>query len=63
MANIEIRRKIGMSLIPKWKIAEVIGINEATFSRWMRYEMSEERKQRVLMAIEKLSKRQAVSNE
>ncbi|MBU2703177.1 hypothetical protein Ga0466249_004313 [Sporomusaceae bacterium BoRhaA] len=56
MANKDIRVKIALSLIPKWKIAEMVGIADATFSRWLRRELSEEKKQRILVAIDKLAK-------
>lgn len=37
--------------LPNWMIAEKLGIHENTFYRWMRMEMSEERKKKVKAAI------------
>jgi len=54
MANKEIREKIAISFIPKWKIAETIGIADATFSRWLRHELSNEKKTLILEAIKSL---------
>ena len=54
MPNFEIKQKIAISFIPKWRIAKAIGIADATFSRWLREELTDERKQKVLDALEKL---------
>jgi hypothetical protein len=56
VANKELREKIAISFIPKWKIAETIGIADATFSRWLRHELDNEKKTSIIEAIEKLAK-------
>ena len=40
--------------LKKYKVAELLGITEFTFSRWLRYELNLERKEQVLKAIKKL---------
>ena len=37
-----------------YEVARKIGISEATFCRWLRVELNEERKKLVLSAIDKL---------
>lgn len=56
MNNKEIRRAAGSYGIRLWQIAEEIGMNDSAFSRKLRKELSNEEKERVLAAIEKLSK-------
>jgi dTDP-4-dehydrorhamnose 3,5-epimerase-like enzyme len=50
--NKDIRVRRGS--IPNWMIAEKLRIHENTFYRWMRMEMSEERKQKVITVIEEI---------
>ena len=54
MNNIEVRQAIKAARLMQWEIAARIGISEFTFSRWLRTEMSEERKESVLAAISEL---------
>jgi hypothetical protein len=42
--------------IPNWLIAEKLNIHEITFIRWMRKEMIEEKKLKVLAAIDEVKK-------
>lgn len=51
MANLEIRTLIKQYRLKHYEVAEVLGINETTFCRWLRSEMTQERKQLVLSAI------------
>ena len=39
----------------KYKVAELLGITEFTFSRWLRHELPEEKKTLILRAINKLA--------
>ncbi len=55
-ANIDIRQIAKAQKIPFWKIAKHLGISEPTFTRWMRDELSEEKRQRITFAIEELAK-------
>jgi hypothetical protein len=57
--NQDIRKAKGN--IPNWLIAEKIGIHEVTFIRWMRQEMSLNKKDTVLTAI-KIAKEELVDD-
>ena len=60
MENIQIRMEAREAHIPLWKIAQMVGISEPTLTRWLRVELSQEKKVRILQAIEQL-KREAMS--
>lgn len=53
--NADIRAAIKESSLCQYQVAEKIGVSEFTFIRWMRNELSDERKQRILAAIKELS--------
>lgn len=53
--NADIRTAIRESNLRQYQVAEKIGVSEFTFIRWMRNELSDERKQRILAAIKELS--------
>jgi transposase-like protein len=42
--------------LPNWAIAEKLGIHENTLYRWLRSEMSDEKKQLVIDAINELKR-------
>lgn len=54
MYNLEIRMEIKQNRLCHYEVARKIGISEATFCRWLREELNEERKKLVLSAIDKL---------
>lgn len=56
MANEEIRKKAKTNRIPQWRLAFEMGISEATLTRWFRVEMSEERKQQINDAMDRIMK-------
>ncbi|HGF7684112.1 MULTISPECIES: hypothetical protein [Enterococcus] len=55
-ANSEIRQIITNCRIKNWEVANKIGIADTTLSVWLRTPLSEDRKKRVLLAIEELKK-------
>lgn len=55
MANTEIRMKIAATGVKQWEIAEMLGMAETSFSRKLRKEVSEDEKNRILSAIDKLT--------
>lgn len=55
-SNIEIRKKIKAYHVKQWEIAQQIGISDGRFSVWLRTPLNKERRDRVLRAIESLSK-------
>ena len=56
--NEELRNRIKAAGLRQWQIATAIGVSEWTFTRWMRVELSEERKRIVLDAIAQLSRKE-----
>ena len=55
-ANEDIRKLIFDSKIPMWKIANKYGCTDSTFSKKLRFELSQEEKEKIKEAIKKLSK-------
>jgi len=55
--NKDIRDAIKAAWLYQWQVAEACGVSEWTFVRWLRHELSEERREAVFKAIEKLSKK------
>ena len=49
--NIEIRNAIFSSNIKKWEIASELGVTDSTFSRMLRTELSEDKKNKILDII------------
>ena len=54
MPNKDIQINILSSGIMKWQIAEAMGIADTTFSKWLRKELSIEKKSAILLAIQNL---------
>ena len=55
-ANKEIRRKIWMSELRHYQVAEQIGVSHISLMNWLRVELTKERKEKILKAIEELKK-------
>jgi len=51
MCNAELREKIKKSGLYQWEIADKLGCSEMTLIRWLRKELPEETKQRILSII------------
>jgi hypothetical protein len=58
MTNKDIRVTIAASGFPKWKIAQVIGIADTTFSKWLRRELPSERKALITAAVQQLMEKE-----
>lgn len=54
MKNNDIRQMIRVLRLHHYEVAECIGISETTFCVWLRSELTEERRSRVMKAIEEL---------
>nr|DAD98781.1 MAG TPA: DNA-binding transcriptional regulator [Siphoviridae sp. ctINK4] len=54
-ANQEIRDRISSLRLKNWEVAKEVGVSDSRFSVWLRTELNDERKKRVLKAIESLS--------
>lgn len=52
--NMEVRQAIEKKRLKYYEVAEAIGVDACTLSKWMQKELSDERKKRVLDAIRKL---------
>lgn len=55
MTNIKIRQLIAKNRLKYYEVAAACGISSCTFSVWLREELSPEREQLVMRAIEKLT--------
>lgn len=49
--NIDIRTLARVENVKHWQIAEVLGVSEITFSRWLRRELDPDQKERIRKAI------------
>ena len=58
MANNDIRKALKEADIRQWQLAEKLHISEWTLIRRFRHELSDEQKEKVFTAIEKLKKEQ-----
>lgn len=61
MKNKEIRDVIATHRVRYYEVAEVLGISECTFSRWMRRELTEDKRKLIIDAINKLVSLRAVT--
>lgn len=55
-ANEDIRQLIFESKIPKYMIAREYGCTDSTFSKKLRFELSQEEKEKIKEAIKRLNK-------
>ena len=53
--NIEIREEIERRRLNYYEVAAALGINSVTLSVWLRTELTDERKEKVMKAIESLA--------
>ena len=56
MRNTDIRNKIKRYRLKQWEVAERLNVCEATFNRWLRYELDRGRKEKIMKAIEDLNR-------
>lgn len=55
-ANADIRKAARVADVAQWQICERLGISEPTLTRWLRGDLPEDRRQRILAAIDELAK-------
>lgn len=55
MCNQDIRQTATKSSVRLWRIADVLGITDSSFSRKLRKELPQEEKERIFSIIQKLS--------
>lgn len=54
MKNLDIRNEITNSGLNYWQVAEGIGVSDSTFSRLLRHELPDEKKEEIRSAIKEL---------
>lgn len=52
MKNIDIRQAIEDKRLKHWEVAKALGVHETTLSRWLRYDLDKDKKDRILTAIQ-----------
>ena len=55
MHNQDIRRTAAGAGVKLWQIADALGITDSSFSRKLRKELSQEKKEKIFSIIEKLA--------
>lgn len=58
MRNREIKEYIKSRNIPMWRVAECLRIADSSFSRMLRYKISEEKKSQIKAIADKLAEEQ-----
>lgn len=56
MKNLELRKAAKAAGIPLWRIADAIGVGEATMTRKLRHELPENEKKQLLNLIRQLAR-------
>lgn len=59
MYNLEVSLKIKQNRLCHYEVAKEIGISEFTFCKWLREELSEDKKKLVLSAIDRIVRGEA----
>lgn len=54
MPNVEIKKQIKSAGVFQYQIAELLGVSEMTFIRWLRKELTAEKREAILHAIKEL---------
>ena len=54
MRNQDLKDEMRIAGVRQWEVAEAIGVSEMTLVKWMRFELPEDKRQRVLQAIEQI---------
>lgn len=60
-ANNDVRTAAKNAGIALWMLAAYIGVSEPTITRWMRFELSDEVKKKMFMAIRHISEKKEVA--
>lgn len=61
MSNKGIRKAIKDANVTYWQVADVLGVSAATFTVWLRFELDDDKRQRVLDAIKKAAAEEATA--
>ena len=60
--NQDIRQEIAKRRLRQYEVAHQLNISEFTFSRWLRCRLSVERKQKIMDAIDEITRNESVTN-
>lgn len=52
MKNLDIREALKNANMRQWVLADELGIDETTLSRWLRHELPKDKKDRIMKIIE-----------
>lgn len=52
LTNLEVRKAITKRRLKHYEVASMLGITQYTFSHWLQAELTDEKKQKILKAIE-----------
>ena len=53
--NIDIKKYMKFCGVAQWRVAEALGVHEMTLSRWLRYDMTEEKRKTIFDVIDRLA--------
>lgn len=53
--NTDIKSALKKSKVKQWQVADELGVSESTFTRWLRYELTADKKESVLAAIKSIA--------
>lgn len=56
LPNNDIRKAALLADVRHWEICEVLGISEPTLTRWLRSELTEDKRNRIFAAIDSIAK-------
>lgn len=51
MSGVDIRKQLQNSNMKQWELAQKLNVSESTLIRWLRTELPEEKKERILKLI------------
>ena len=60
MRNSSVKAALKQNAVYQWEVAEELGIPETSFSRLLRHELSEDDREKVMMAIENIAAERGV---
>ncbi len=63
MQNLDVRWRAKSNGLYLWQIAEECGISEVTLSRWLRFDLSDEKKNKINTAIDELLRKEVTPHE
>lgn len=56
--NEDVKQLAKLNQVPLWKVATGLGVADTTFSRWLRKELSDTKKQEIIRIINELKEKE-----